>query len=181
MSRECGTNKEMILRPATPDDADQIARVIADSWEWAYAEIVPEDVMMSITDRLNTANLIRETWNPAKACVVADVNGVVIGYASERVPPSLANYDAEIASLYVVPSESRFGVGQMLVATMCEKFAERGCESLCIHTLRDNRVGRRFYEKIGGVVVEEATWRDLPSIWYGWAELPQLTFAEQPQ
>lgn len=39
---------------------------------------------------------------------------------------------------------------------------------MAVQVLRDNAIGRRFYEKIGGAVDREDVWFGHPTLWYGW-------------
>jgi ribosomal protein S18 acetylase RimI-like enzyme len=163
------------IRPARIEDAEGVAEVVAEAWKWAYRGVLREEQIAPQTDKSARAERFRQWWNPSVAYVVAvNEEGMVLGFAVEGTSPGAPDFDAEIAGLYVHPSEARRGIGLVLVAAMAKIFSERGLRSLCIHTLRDNRIGRGFYEKIGGVVCAEDYWKDIPAVWYGWDDLHAL-------
>lgn len=158
----------MIVREATEADAEPIAQAWIAAWRWAYSGILPPDFIEARSDLSRRAENVRADLGRGSILVAEEAT--VLGFASGRVPAGLAGYDAEIASLYVDPSAARRGVGHALARALARRFVEDGHRSLAIHTLRENRIGRGFYDKIGGRVVSEDEWVGQPCVWYGWDE-----------
>ncbi len=164
----------MAIRSATVEDVDAIAEVAASSWRWAYQGIVTDELMAN-QDPAKRAQRLRDRWHRVGLLLVAvDTDGSVVGFAEEYRPPQFEGFDAEIAALYVHADHARAGHGRALVAAMTRAFAERGDRTLCIHTLKENRIGRSFYERIGGVVDRECEWNGLESVLYAWPDLTLL-------
>jgi len=163
------------IRAATINDADGIADVAVESWKWAYPGLIPAEVIEKRSDKAERAGMIRKNWTPDIAYLVA-VNGEdrVIGFIRQGTSVSHPGYDAEITSLYVHPSAARQGVGKALLAAISRIFVDKGLGSLCLQTLRDNRIGRGFYEKSGGRLFHEDDWSGIPAVWYGWKDLTIL-------
>jgi len=164
----------MAIRPATIDDAEAIVEVHIQSWKWAYQGVVPEELMKRVEDPGRIAR-VRQMWDPNRVNLVSlDDQGAIVAFARENLPPGLDGYDCEIGSLYAHPGHARHGHGRALVRAMAATFAERGDVSLCIHTLKNNRIGRSFYERIGGTLVKEDKWEGLDAVWYGWPDVATL-------
>ena len=160
------------IRQGSIDDADRLAEIAVAAWIWAYSSFLPSEFMKTRTEPAKRAQRIRETWDPENLVLVAvDGDGAVCGFASEHRPCSLEGYEAEIGALYVHPDAARNGVGSALVRKMVAEFLARGLQSMAIHTLAQNEIGCRFYEKLGGIRGQEDTWNGYPSVWYVWSDL----------
>jgi len=169
------------IRPTVVDDAPGIADVIVESWKWAYEGVVPDDLIAQRSDKAEREAQVRNAWDPNRAYYVAVTpENRVLGFIIEGRGASLDGYDAEVAGLYVHPDAARQGIGQRLMSAMAQRFAERGAKRLCLHTLRDNRISRGFYDKAGGTPVQDGDWNGVPSVWYGWGDLNVLIPSETP-
>jgi len=161
----------MQIRRATIEDAEGVAETVISAWRSAYRGVLPDEFI----DRREvepTARRIRESWNPARlALVVVDEDGRVVAQATEHRPPQRPGFQAEIGALYVRAGCGRQGHGSRLLRAMAEEFLADGRRSLCIHTLRENRIGRAFYERAGGVLIGEDEWSGYPAVWYGWEDV----------
>jgi ribosomal protein S18 acetylase RimI-like enzyme len=123
-----------VIRCATPDDAEAIARVHVATWQFAYAEILPAEQIAAA----NVADKIpqwQELLGKGGAVWVAEVEGAVVGFASlER---------EHLTSLYVDPVAQGAGVGTALLAE-----AQRaGARTLDV--LADSGQARMFYAARG--------------------------------
>lgn len=157
-----------------------MAFVVVRAWRFAYASFLPAEFIDSVADPDLFSERIRSSMErPAFRIVATSDDGRVIGLANERRPCSLEGYDAEIGGLYVDPEYSRSGVGRQLVTASAKEFASRGCHSMAIHTLAENRIGCGFYEKLGGQAGPTTTWEGFPSKWYVWPDLT-ATFLPRP-
>jgi GNAT superfamily N-acetyltransferase len=161
------------IRAVTFEDIEAMAEVAVRGWRWAYRGVISDETL----DQLDIGARVRrlqENWKPERLCLVAVVDDRVVGFASESNPPQIPGFDSEIGGLYVDPDYARFGYGRELVKAMVRQFVDRGAQTMCIHTLKANRIGRSFYEKIGGVLVAEDTWNDYPAVWYAWPRLVEF-------
>ncbi|MBV6457619.1 MAG: hypothetical protein HONBIEJF_00734 [Fimbriimonadaceae bacterium] len=163
------------IRPATPSDAFDIADVAVAGWRQAYADILPPDHLTDI-DVHERAERIRSRWGGKTRTAVAELDGAVVGFVGQYLECRLEGFDAEIGALYVHPRVGRGGIGRGLVRyALMEWIMPSGMSTLGIMTLRDNSIGRAFYEAIGGEVVEAAEWmyRDCTyaAVWYGFRDL----------
>ena len=165
----------MQIRAATPDDIPRLVEIVNACWRHAYRGVLPDDVL----DRDMTAMRIErqrrrmaEGW-PSFAAIVDDR---IVGMT--RLGLIARECDAEIEGLYVDPVAARAGVGRALVGHACRYFAAQDKRSLYIETLRDNRIGRAFYGKLGGRLVEGKRWTfdgvEYPAVGYIWDDLRKI-------
>ena len=137
----------MLIRDATHDDAPQFADIVIACWRLAYRGILPDAALDRDTRDERIARMRKNPW-PTFAC---ERDGRVIAMLRFAVPPRQC--DAEIDGLYVHPDAGRAGVGRALL-----RFAAGRASSLFIATLRENRIGRAFYAKHGGRLVDAPPW-----------------------
>ena len=143
----------MILRPATPADAQAIAIVHRTAMR----------VSLSFLPDLHTAaedlRYFSEKFLPANAVWVADEAGQVVGYVG---------FDADwINHLYVLPEFQGQGTGPRLLAkAMADGRSRR------LWTFQQNARARKFYEARGFVAVAftegEGNEEKTPDVCYEW-------------
>lgn len=150
----------MIIREASHTDAPAIARVTVDTWRTAYKGIMPDEHLdrLSYDEREEfLLEFLSNTDSNTFTYVAEEESGQVVGFASggpERTGNSL--YKSEIYALYILKDYQRKGVGRLLVQTVIKRLKQSGVHSLLIWVLKDNPC-RRFYETIGGRLVEAKT------------------------
>jgi GNAT superfamily N-acetyltransferase len=168
----------MRIRPAVVEDASALAEIVVAGWRWAYQGVISTEELDAL-DVGNRMRRFRDRFDSEIIFLVAvDDRETPIGFAVESWPTQLPEFDAEIGGLYVMPTHTRGGVGKALVAETVGKFRARGARTMGIHTLQKNRIGRQFYESIGGLAFLEDEWRGYPAVWYAWHDLACFGTAE---
>jgi ribosomal protein S18 acetylase RimI-like enzyme len=127
-----------VIRRATPDDAEAIARVEMRTFRHAYADILDPQFLAEMELGERTAAWREALERDDRVVWVAEVEDRLVGYASAR--------DRELRTLYVDPAAQGAGVGTRLLA---EAEAAGVCE---LEVFADNGHGIAFYEARG--------WRD---------------------
>lgn len=145
-----------VIRDAIPADARGIAEAHVGSWRTTYRGHFPDalldeqDMDRWTSDR---ERLIRDL--PAdQSYLVADVDGHVAGFAVGG-PARDASEDAEVYAIYLLQEYQRRGIGAALLRECVRRFRRRGWTSMVIWVLRENAIGRGFYERMGGVADRE--------------------------
>ena len=80
---------------------------------------------------------------------VAERQGVITGYSVTKFAQQGSPEPGQLLALYIAPALQRGGIGSVLVkhalAALCGTH-----EEMHVFCLEENRIGRRFYEKLGG-------------------------------
>jgi GNAT superfamily N-acetyltransferase len=151
--------KVRTVRPARPGDAAGIAGAQVGGWLAAYRGVVPDHVLddMSV-DRATEhwRGRLVEGLPGMWVCELADRRGEeglgVVGFVylgathDEDVD---AGQVGEVYALYVVPSHWRQGHGRALMELATQQLRAQGYSEATLWVLRDNRIGRGFYEALG--------------------------------
>jgi putative acetyltransferase len=119
------------LRPARPEDAEELARVAHDSFHAAFAGIMSQAALA----QRPLAFFVERFGKDWRHVTVALRNSRIVGFSMVR--------EGHIDMLFVDPAVQARGVGKALLAA-CEAGGARTLESF-----RDNREARAFYEKHG--------------------------------
>jgi GNAT superfamily N-acetyltransferase len=126
------------IRPATPVDAEAIARLLD---QLGYPT-PPADV---------PARLARATGDGRGVVLVAERAGAVVGLATLHVLSVLNRRDdvAWLTALVVDAGARRSGVGRALVAAVEEHARRAGCERLSVTTHERRADAHSFYADLG--------------------------------
>lgn len=146
----------MLIRRAELEDAPQIAEVHVSTWQTAYAGIVPDETLASLSLEARTAQWQRSINNDRNLNEVALVGEEIVGFAvSGPERDQVMQYDSEIYALYILQAHQGKGIGKALVQSAMKELRDRGFQTMLIWVLEDNRPARAFYERMGGVLIEE--------------------------
>ena len=126
----------MLIRAATPDDAEATARVHVSSWAAAYTLAGP-----SLEERLDLHRRFPPTF-------LAEADGEVVGFVG--VGPSRdSDAEGELYTIYVAPEHWRGGIGRELIRAGEERMRELGYRKVVLWVLDGNARAQRFYESEG--------------------------------
>jgi GNAT superfamily N-acetyltransferase len=131
-----------VIRLATPDEAEAVARVHVETWQAAYTHVFPAEALagLEVADR---AEMHRR-----RPPLVAEVDGRIVGFVS--VGPSRdEGADGELYAIYVHPDHWGTGVGRALIVAGEKRMRELGYKDVLLWVLEDNPRARRFYEAAG--------------------------------
>src|SRR5512144_870129 len=172
------------IRRAARRDAAAIARVHVETWQAAYAGLLPDSLLAGMSDVRQSAWWSRLLADPGEArgvFVADDEERGVVGFGScgpVRDPPEGLNETevrvGEVYTLYVEPDFQNLGLGRRLLDALFRQLRADGCDTAVLWMLADNPT-RFFYEGLGGrrvgervdtmagIDVEELAfaWRDL--------------------
>ncbi len=168
----------MIVREAECRDAAGIAQVHIASWRTTYRGIVSDEVLARLTveprERYWAGLLCGEERSQA-IYVAEDAAGAIVGFADggpERA--GRLGYAGELYAIYLLQEHQRKGLGRRLTLAVARRLAEAGMPSMLVWVLANNRLGRGFYEALGGRQVAEQPVEiggaTLTEVAYGWDE-----------
>ena len=171
----------MGVRRATVDDAEAIERIRVETWRATYRGLLPDGLIDQLQPNVERRRERLRSRSPSELNFVAEETGGVVGYAfagPERARDP--EYAGEVYAIYVLPSAQGKGHGRALIRECARALASRGLTSMLIWVLRENRIGRGFYERIGGSPVREKQLEEFPGaeehveVAYGWKDTRAL-------
>jgi GNAT superfamily N-acetyltransferase len=164
-----------MIRAAVVDDADAIAKVQVDTWGSAYKDLVPSQVLESLSYRQRSeywkSIISREDREGIFLVAEEEENGVVGFCVCGMNRDEDSEFASELYAIYVTEVRQDHGIGRALFEEYRKWTLDRGMTSMIVWVLRDNPY-RRFYETMGGEVVSERMISigdtELPEVGYGW-------------
>jgi len=150
----------MQIRTATLDDADSLAVIHIQTWQAAYAEILPAGYLAALDLAAWIARWRRNlaAHKPPARTFVAEDNGKIVGFASVgpyRAKDALGDVMepgvGEVYAIYAHPDSWSTGAGRALMDAAIAHLAESGLPAIRLWVFADNPRARRFYERAGFV------------------------------
>ncbi len=170
----------MSIRLATIDDVGELVRVYLESSVDTYTRIASTGLTAHTTcerhERVRQ-RILRGLYEPGFT-VVVEKDKEVLGFASASPDQtSTKGYEAELTSVYVVPSCQHKGFGRKLVAEIAWRFLDDGVKSMFVQTRLENDAVE-FYKALGAahlydrnhkvgektLVLSVLGWRDISSL-----------------
>ena len=173
------------VREATEADLPGIAGVLIDTWRATYRGMVPDSYLdgMDHGQHIERGRRRLLEGGPGRSTWVAEVDGQVNGEFDGDAVGNIvaiasggperkgrADYPAELYAIYSLPAYQGRGIGRRLVRGVADRLAAAGFTSMIIWVLAANPA-RRFYESLGGRLVDEA------EIEIGGVTLPEVAYA----
>ena len=167
----------LTIRPATPYDAQAIARIRVQGWRFAYQGLISQDYLDSLSVAKDTKRMrgylsqFPQNSPPSRSAPVQSSDGekrsfmlaargdAVLGfcgfsavpdkaYRPERAVPAGAMV-GRLHSLYIAPETLGQGIGYTLMSHALSTFAAWGCERATLWVLEGNSHAISFYERQG--------------------------------
>ncbi|QUL99425.1 MAG: GNAT family N-acetyltransferase [Candidatus Fermentithermobacillus carboniphilus] len=176
-----------LVRRATIGDLDGLVRVHVDTWKTTYKGILPDEFL----DRLTYAGR-RDQWvrilsgpDMKYLFVAEDESGFpgtnvecaskVVGFASGGPNRDKdGQYKGEVYAIYILKDYQGKGLGRSLFTRVSGALLEDGFDSIKVWVLTDNAAARRFYEALGGKLVESRYIKiggaSYEEVAYGWPD-----------
>jgi ribosomal protein S18 acetylase RimI-like enzyme len=172
------TSVDAYIRPATAEDAGQLARVHVRSWQAAYQGLMPQEYLDGLdpADRVERwQNILaavaeaQQSGGPFRGAVVAIAgrpgsDEAICGFAlfgPTRDQDEDARRTGEISAIYLMPENWSTGVGRMVMAEAVSQLAG-AYDQATLWVLDSNDRARRFYARNGwaedGAVKVDDTW-----------------------
>lgn len=150
------------------EDADAISRINVTCWKESYKHIVESSFLEKLNIKSNTE--IRKNLILQKRGIklVAKLNDRIVGFSDagmfffkekqilSTLQKSNRNELGEIYALYVDSEYQDKGIGQALFSETKNRLLKNELSPFLIWTFKENHKARIFYEKQGGIKVDEA-------------------------
>ena len=168
------------IRDATEDDLEAVVAVKVQGWAETYGPLMDPDVLRPLLDpQQHLTRLRRLIQQPATLLLVAVEPPRPRRIAGFALTDLAHNPEPLLESLHVAASVRSQGIGELLMRATAARVAASGYTSLQVDVVESNRAARRFYERLGGVLVrvEPHAWgtSTVPSAIYRWPDIGALT------
>ncbi|RBM20829.1 GNAT family N-acetyltransferase [Streptomyces sp. PT12] len=144
-------------------DIDGVARTRIEGWRHAYRGLMPQEFLDGMRPELFAARLRAGLPRAADLLhlVAVERDAGVVGWSHSGPYRPDENVDrtdtpgvylsswGELHALYLRPPFIGHGIGRALLAASTRWLAERGHRGMRLWVLRDNVIGRRFYDRAG--------------------------------
>jgi len=141
---------DLVIRPLTPGDAEELSRLLTRDDEAYRRHFVPFETTMEALARVLGGALRDRFWGIA-------VDGSLAGLIMLRGLD--AGFEAPAFGVYVAQSRSRRGLGRLALAYVEAWCRLEGCAELMLSVHADNVHARRMYEHDGFCATGETTER----------------------
>ena len=170
-----------MVRPATLDDAADVARVNVATWRSAYRNLLPDDFLAALTEAYYAERWTRLISEGSGRVFVAEEPQGIVGFASGgRERAGEHGFAGELYAIYVLDSAERRGHGRELVRAVAGALREMKLPDMIVWVLRDNVRARGFYERLGGIYVRAQPitigTTTLEEVSYGWRALDDIRY-----
>ena len=167
----------LTIRPATPYDAQAIARIRVQGWRFAYQGLISQDYLDSLSVAKDTKRMrgylsqFPQNSPPSRSAPVQSSDGekrsfmlavrddAVLGFCCFSAAPNNADraeraipgetINGRLHSLYIDPDALGQGIGHTLMNHALSTFAAWGCERANLWVLEGNSRAISFYERQG--------------------------------
>ena len=140
-----------MIREATINDTDSLARILLDTWNNAYEGIIDPNYPKTMSKDKYVKIINNNIKNNVEKILVFEKDDAILGFVSGKLQSG--KYDSEVIGLYIHPESQGKGIGSELLKEMKSYFMREKCKCMIIWTLLDAK-NNQFYRKHGGVEKE---------------------------
>ena len=153
--RKGNLNNKLIIRKVKYEDIKKIVDIHITDWKKVYKEIIDNEIL----DNLNREEKVKkwkEHYNIGNV-VVAEENGIILGYCryGDNAVYENTDIDSEIIAIYVDCDNLGKGIGKKLVEYVKTYLKNKNKTKMVIWCLEKNQNARKFYEKMGGILLSD--------------------------
>ena len=145
----------MLIRKVKYEDIEQIVDINIKDWKREYKGIINDNILNNL-DRNKKIEKWKQHYNIGNV-IVAEENGKVLGYCryDDNVDYKNTEIDSEIIAIYVDCDNLGNGIGRKLVEYVMKDLKAKNRTKMIIWCLEKNENARKFYEKMGGKLVND--------------------------
>lgn len=146
----------ILIRNIEKKDIPAVVNIQIDGWQTAYKGIIDDTYLES----MNAEQRINERKKDYKlgSFIVAEMNNEIVGfcrYDNKVISENLKDYDCELKALYVKSNLKRQGIGKLLFNHVKNDLKKQRRSKMILWCLKENYPSRKFYEKMGGKLIQE--------------------------
>lgn len=161
----------IIIRNVTEYDLPDVVDIQIKGWKTAYKGIIDDKFLNSMNKEKQIEKRKADYQNGY--FIVAILDDKIVGfsrYDDKSVSEDSDGFDSEIIALYVRHDNKGMGIGSQMLNYVRDDLKTKGKRKMIIWCLKDNHPSRKFYEKMGGTLVNEH------NITFGEKEYPEVAY-----
>lgn len=144
--------KQQQIRYASVEDALQIATINIQAWQFAYQEIIDQEVLSKLSIKKSTQSIEKRLREQPHEIIIIENNTEIegfIGFGNPRDEDVNAEQVAEIYTVYF--NEKYYGNGnaQKLMWHVLALLQQQKIQEVVLWVFEENERALRFYKKIG--------------------------------
>ena len=146
---------KILIRKVKYDDIEQIVDINIKDWKKVYKGIIDDEILDKL-DRNKKIEKRRKHYNVGNV-IVAEQDGILVGYCryDDNTVYENTNIDSEIIAIYVDFDKLGLGIGRKLVEYVLSDLKNKNKTKMVIWCLEKNDNARKFYEKMGGELIND--------------------------
>lgn len=145
------------IRNIKKEDIPKVVNIQIDGWKSAYKGIIDDNYLANMNP--NEKIKMREKDYKETRFIVAEINNEIVGFCrftdNMEKTPETPEVDCELRALYVKPELKHNGIGKKMFQYAVNEFKNIGKTKMVLWCLKDNVLARKFYEKMGGIIIKE--------------------------
>ena len=151
---------EIIIRDATVNDIEEVAKLHVDSWHETYAGIISQDYLDNMRNNLEKRiERMKNEFN-LRTMIVVTLDDEIVGFSefvfSNEFSKDL-DIDCELCGLYIKNGYKNLGLGSFVFEYVTNLFKEQKKKKMGLWCVKENEPAISFYMKKGGVFTKEKT------------------------
>ncbi len=136
------------IRPARPDDTEEIRHVAERAWHSAHAPIIGTETTNDFLEQYYDAETFRSLIEIEESILdVAVDDAGVVGFVGANPVEGSTTFD--LGRIYVLPGRWREGIGGRLLSHVERTVERRGGERIQLGVMTENERAVEFYESAG--------------------------------
>lgn len=139
----------MNIRKACISDAQPIARILVDSWHFAYSGIMPNDLLSSLSVNSRAESIAKLLQSDAEMWVLHDESNLIGVYEYGVFRDSIDEFHGygEIYVMYLSPSYIGQGLGTVMMRHCIDLVKRRNFNQIGVWVLEKNSRAIDFYRR----------------------------------
>ena len=145
----------MLIRKVKYKDIEQIVDIDIKDWKIMYRGIIDDNILKNL-DRNKKIEKYKKRYETEKI-IVAENNGTVLGFCwyDDNIENEKNGGDSEIVAIYVDCDKLGNGIGKKMMEYVMKELKNKGKRKMILWCLEENENARKFYEKMGGKLVND--------------------------
>lgn len=170
--------QRLIVRQATDNDNDAIAKVNVICWQESYLSFFPAEYLSSLSWQDRSAGRKQFQTDPTRVSFVAELENKIIGFGDigpTRIIESILDLDQtyfELYAMYVLKDYQRLGIGKQIFTAIKQHLSTNHIKNIVVWTLLENEKAIKFYQNLG---FTQTTWRKKTKVGREYYEETALT------